>query len=225
VTSSFEKTGRAATELADGGPATQGDAGSRRARAALSCASEGGCEHRDTPGEQGHAGRAGKPVARGNSLFEQDEQRETGVPVEVHDAANKKQPHQEPATADTERAMNKTHAQRAKRAALPMLAKKFKRRSALAKAGSLQGGELVEAGGKQHDAAEDRMGADEHWREEAGQLEAELKAHRDPAEASPGDEIAEREQACREVRTGGFAPPAIDRREQQTHHMKNIRAA
>ena len=71
---------------------------------------ERGRQHPCAPDEQSDAGCVAEPVPRGDSLFEQYEQRETCDPVEVHHAAEKHQPHHEPAAAHAESALQKTHA-------------------------------------------------------------------------------------------------------------------
>lgn len=67
-------------------------------------------QHPSTPDEQSDAGRVAEPVPRGDSLFEQYEQCEARNPVEVHHAAEKHQPDQEPTAADADSAVQKTHA-------------------------------------------------------------------------------------------------------------------
>lgn len=110
-------------------------------------------QHPGIPDEQSDAGRVAEPVPRRDGLFARHEQREARNPVEVHHAAEKHRPHQEPAAADTESPVQKTHAERATGAPPPMGTKECQRRSAVAKAGMLDRGGLGDAGGEQQETA------------------------------------------------------------------------
>ena len=114
--------------------------------------SEGERQHPGTPDEQNDTGRIAEPMTGGDGPFEQNEQGEARDPVEVHHPAEKQEAHQEPAAAHAESAVHETHAQRAAGVPPPMGAKECKRRSAVAKTGMLNRGELVEARGQQENA-------------------------------------------------------------------------
>ena len=115
-------------------------------------------QHPGTPDEQSDTGGVAEPMACGYTLFEQNKQGEARDPVEVHHPAEKQEPHQAPAAADAESAVLETHTYRATGAPPPMGAKECKRRSALAKTGMFNRGELVNARGEQQNVAEDHVG-------------------------------------------------------------------
>ncbi len=66
-------------------------------------------QHPGTPDKQSDAARIAEPMAGGDSFFEQNEQGDSGDPVEVHHPAEKQEPHQEPAAADAESTVHQAH--------------------------------------------------------------------------------------------------------------------
>ena len=64
---------------------------------------------------------ARQPMSCRHGLLEQDQQGQPDDPGEVHDPADEQEKHQEPAAADTVRAMHHPHAQGAGGPASPML--------------------------------------------------------------------------------------------------------
>jgi len=78
-----------------------------------------------------------------SEFFQSDEKRDPADPEWVHDAANEQQPHQEPAAAEAEGAVDEPRPQGARGPRAPIRGDQVDRRTAAPKAGALQRGALL----------------------------------------------------------------------------------
>src|SRR6478736_2731464 len=100
----------------------------RRERPAARKRTDGSLPPKPQPGHhEGETGEAAAGFPEGCDFFEQDEQRESGDPPEVHDAAGKQQEHQRPAAAEAVQPVQPAEIKAPGRARPPMLGQKLGR--------------------------------------------------------------------------------------------------
>ena len=97
-------------------------------------------EQGDTPAYKGDAHHAADPVACRDGFFQHDKHRNPGDPIEVHDATEKQQAHQEPTATNAKRTMLDPHTERATKSVSPMGKNELQGRSAMTETGLFKWG-------------------------------------------------------------------------------------
>ena len=108
----------------------------------------------ETPGKKACAAYVAETRSVSQQLLQQDQYRQAGDPIEIHDATIEQQPHHDPAAADAIGAVNQTHAQCTGVARAPVARDELDRSAAMTQARLLERGDLVEPGRDEQNAAE-----------------------------------------------------------------------
>lgn len=116
----------------------------------------------DAPGDEEHAGHSSERDAGWHQFFEEDERREADDPVQVHDAAEEQEGHEEPTAAEAERAVLDAHPERAGGSGAKIVGQELDRGPAVAQARRLERGQLPDTGRQQQDRSKPLAGRHHH---------------------------------------------------------------